>query len=159
MWQFRKKTKQPKVLLNRAHIFRGLMPIQKQPLSEEEMGWVRQSLSSRKDFVGFHLPQLFAVAKCPCGTCRTLGLEPVELPNLNGKMGWVRQSLSSRKDFVGFHLPQLFAVAKCPCGTCRTLGLEPVELPNLNGKSGHLGGITIETKDHGPIEILLHANQ
>src|SRR6059058_653949 len=82
MWPFRKKTKQPKVLLNRAHIFRELMPIQKQPLSEEEMGWVRQSLSSRKDFVGFHLPQLFAVAKCPCGTCRTLGLEPVELPNL-----------------------------------------------------------------------------
>jgi len=110
MWLFRKKTKQPKVLLNRAHIFRELMPIQKQALSEEEMGWVRQSLSSRKDF-------------------------------------------------VGFHLPQLFAVAKCPCGTCRTLGLEPVELPNLNGKSGHLGGITIETKDHGPIEILLPANQ
>jgi carboxyl-terminal processing protease len=42
-----------------------------------------------------------------------------------------------------------------PCKTCRTLGLEPVELPNLKGKSGHLSGITIQTKDHGPIEILV----
>jgi hypothetical protein len=110
MWPFPKKTKQTKVVLNREHIWRELVPIPKRPLSEEEMEWVRQSLSSRKEL-------------------------------------------------VEFRLPQLFAVSKCPCGTCRTLGLEPVELPNLKDKSGHLGGITIQTKDHGPIEILLHANK
>ena len=64
-----------------------------------------------------------------------------------------------RRSVVEFRLPQLFAVSKCPCGTCRTVGLEPVELPNWRGESGHLGGITIETKDHGPIDILLHANK
>ena len=110
MWPFRKKTTQPKVVFNRKHIGRELIPIPKRSLSEEEMEWVRQSLSSRKEFAEFQLPQLFAVSKCPCGTCRTVGLEPVELPN------W-------------------------------------------RGESGHLGGITIETKDHGPIDILLHANK
>jgi hypothetical protein len=64
----------------------------------------------------------------------------------------------SRKEFVEFRR-QLFAVSKCPCGTCRTVGLEPVELPNWSAESGHLGGITIETKDHGPIDILLHATK
>jgi hypothetical protein len=109
MWPFRKKTKQPRVVFNRKHIWRELVPIPKRPLSEEEMEWARQSLSSHKEFVEFLLPQLFAVSKCPCGTCRTVGLEPVELP-------------SGRSE------------------------------------SGHLGGITIETKDHGPIDILLRAN-
>src|SRR5271169_1056012 len=110
MWPFRKKTKQPEVIFNREHIWRELIPIPRQPLSEEEMEWVGQSLSSRKEFVEFRLPQLFAVAKCPCGTCRTVELEPVELPN------WKRES-------------------------------------------GHLDGITIETNDHGPIDILLHAKE
>jgi hypothetical protein len=31
-------------------------------------------------------------------------------------------------------------------------------LPKWDGKSGHVGGITINTKEHGPIDILLHAN-
>jgi hypothetical protein len=110
MWPFRKKSKQPKVVFNREHIGRELVPIPRRPLSDEEMEWARQSLSSRKEFADFRLPQLFAVSKCPCGTCRTVGLEPVELPK------W-------------------------------------------RGESGHLGGITIETKDHGPIDILLHANK
>jgi hypothetical protein len=110
MWPFRKKTAQPKVVFNRKHIWRELIPIPRRPLSEEEMEWVRQSLSSRKEFAEFQLPQLFAVSKCPCGTCRTVGLEPFELPN------W-------------------------------------------RGESGHLGGITIETKDHGPIDILVYTNK
>ena len=110
MWPFRKKAKQTKVVFNREHIWRELIPIPKRPLSEKEMEWVRQSLSSRKEFVDFQVPQLFAVSKCPCGTCRTVGLEPIELP------GW-------------------------------------------RDESGYLGGITIETKDHGPIDILLHANK
>jgi hypothetical protein len=109
MWPFRKKTKQPKVVFNREHIGREPVAIPRRPLSDEEMEWVRQSLSSRKEFADFPLPQLFAVAKCPCGTCRTVGLAPVELPK------W-------------------------------------------KGESGHLGGITIGTQDHGPIDILLHAN-
>ena len=109
MWPFRKKARQPKVVFNREHIWRELIPIPNRPLSEEEMEWVRQGLGSRKEFVEFRLPQLFAVSRCPCGTCRTVGLEPVELPN------W-------------------------------------------GSKSGHLGGITIETKEHGPIDILLHSN-
>jgi hypothetical protein len=109
MWPFRKKTKQTKVVLNREHIGRELVPIPRRPLSDEEMEWVRQSLGSRIEFADFLLPQLFAVSKCPCGTCRTVGLEPLELPK------W-------------------------------------------RGESGHLGGITIETQDHGPIDILLHAS-
>ncbi len=104
MWPRSKK--QPKVVFNREHIARDLIPTPKRPLSENEMEWVRQSLRSRKVFVDFLVPQLFAVSKCPCGTCRTVGLEPIELPN------W-------------------------------------------GGESGYLGGITIQTKDHGPIDILL----
>jgi hypothetical protein len=74
-------------------------------------------------------------------------------------MEWVRQSLRSRQELEGFRIPQLHAVSKCPCGTCRTVVLEPLEFSNLKGKSGYLGGITIQTKDHGPISILLHANR
>src|ERR1700682_4052343 len=59
------------------HSGRELIPISKRPLSEEEMEWVRQSLSSGKAFVEFRLPQLFAVSKCPWGNCRTIGVEPV----------------------------------------------------------------------------------
>ena len=110
MWPFHKKAEQPRVVFNREHISRELISIPKRPLYEEEMDWVRQSLSSRKEF-------------------------------------------------VNFRVPQLFAISKCPCGTCRTVGLEQIELPNLRGESGHLGGITIQTKDHGPIDILLHANK
>jgi len=73
-------------------------------------------------------------------------------------MEWVRESLHSRKDFADFLIPQLFAVSKCPCGTCRTVGLEPLELPNCKGRSGKVGGLSIQTKEHGSIDILLHAN-
>jgi hypothetical protein len=83
MWPFRKKTKQTKVVFNREHIGRELIPIPKRPRSEEEMEWVRQSLSSRKEFAEFRLPQLFAVSKCPLRdlpyswirTCRIAELE------------------------------------------------------------------------------------
>jgi len=109
MWFRDKRPKQPKVVFNREHIGRELTPWPKRPLSEEEMEWVKQSLGSRKELLGFAVPQLFAVSKCPCGTCRTVGLEPIALPT------W-------------------------------------------EGKSGHVGGITINTKQHGPIDILLHAN-
>jgi hypothetical protein len=109
MWPFHKKTKQPKVVFNREHIGRELIHIPKRPLLKEQMEWVRQSLSSRKELAEFRLPQLFAVSKCPCAICRAIGLEPVELPS------WI-------------------------------------------GKSGHVGGITIKTKDHSTIDILLHAN-
>jgi len=73
-------------------------------------------------------------------------------------MEWLSQSLHSRKDLADFLVPQLFAVSKCPCGTCRTVGLEPLELPNYKGRSGKIAGLGIETKEHGPINILLHAN-
>src|SRR5208283_1246864 len=109
MWFRDKKSKQPKVVFNTEHIWRELVPAPKRPLSIEEMDWVRQSLGSRMDFVDFSLPQLFAISKCPCRTCRTVGLEPIALPT------W-------------------------------------------EGRSGYIGGITINTKEHGPIEILLHAN-
>ena len=109
MWFREKKPKQPTVAFNREHIFRELTPTPKRPLSKEEMEWVKQSLGSRKQLLDFAVPQLFVVSKCPCGTCRTVGLEPVVLPK------W-------------------------------------------DGKSGHVGGITINTKEHGPIDILLHAN-
>jgi len=109
MWFRGKKPEQVKVVLNRTHIGRKLSAIPKRPLTEEEMVWVRESLSSRKELLDFAVPQLFAVSKCPCGTCRTVGLEPIALP------GW-------------------------------------------NGTSGHVGGITINTKDHGPLDVLLHAN-
>ena len=103
-----RRTNQPKVVLNRDHIGRALISIPRRPLTEEEMEWVRLGLRSRKEFANLSIPQLFAVSRCPCGTCRTLGLEPVELPN------WKRNS-------------------------------------------GYVGGMGIETKDHGPIDILLHA--
>jgi hypothetical protein len=109
MWFRDKKPKQPKVVFDREHIFREVIPIPKRPLSAEEMEWVRQSLGARKELLDFEVPQLFAISKCPCGTCRTVGLEAIALP------GWESQS-------------------------------------------GHVGGITISTKDHGPIDILLHAN-
>jgi hypothetical protein len=109
MWFRDKKPKQPKVVFNRDHIGRELIPIPKRPLSAEEMGWVRQSMGSRKELLAFAIPQLFATSKCPCGTCRTVGLEPIALPT------W-------------------------------------------EGQSGYIGGITINTKEHGPIDILLHAN-
>ena len=109
MWRRRTATNQPKVVFNREHIWRELVPIPKRALTEEEMEWVRESLHSRKDFA----------------------------------------------DFL---IPQLFAVSKCPCGTCRTVGLEPLELPNCKGRSGKVGGLGIQTKEHGPIDILLHAN-
>lgn len=70
----------------------------------------------------------------------------------------VSRSLRSRNDLADFLVPQLFAVSKCPCGTCRTLGLEPLELPNYKGRSGKIAGLDIETKEHGTISILLHAN-
>jgi hypothetical protein len=109
MWFRDKKPKRAKVVLNRKHIGRKLSAIPKRPLTQEEMVWVKQSLGSRKELVDFAVPQLFAVSKCPCGTCRTVGLEPIALPS------W-------------------------------------------EDKSGHIGGITINTKDHGPLDILLHAN-
>jgi len=109
MWFRDREPKQPKVVFNRKHIWRELVATAKRPLSAEEMGWVRESLGSRKDLLDFSVPQLFAVSKCPCGTCRTVGLEPIALPT------W-------------------------------------------EGRSGHVGGITINTQEHGPIEILLHAN-
>ena len=109
MWFRDKNPKEPKIVLNKKHIWRELVPTPRRPLSAEEMEWVRQSLGSRKDLLDF---------------C----------------------------------VPQLFAISKCPCGTCRTVGLELIALPELDGGSGHIGGITINTKDHGPIDILLHAN-
>jgi len=36
--------------------------------------------------------------------------------------------------------------------------LEPLELPNSKGRSGKVGGLSIQTKEQGPIDILLHAN-
>jgi len=102
-------TGEPKVVFNTGHIWRELVPIPRRMLTEEEMEWVRQSLRPR-----------------------------AELAN--------------------FSIPQLFAISKCPCGTCRTVGLEPMEIPNWKGKSGKVGGMGIQTKDHGPIDILLHAN-
>ena len=109
MWPFSRKRKELKVVLNREHIWRELVPIPRRALTEEEMEWVRQSLRSQKDLA----------------------------------------------DFL---IPQLFAVSKCPCGTCRTVGLESLELPNCKGRSGKVGGLGIQTKEHGPIDILLHAN-
>lgn len=103
------RRRSPKIVLNREHIGRELVRIPRRALTEEEMEWVRQSLCCQKDFV----------------------------------------------DFL---VPQLFAVSKCPCGTCRTIGLEPLELPNYKGRSGKVGGLGLQTKDHGPIDILLHAN-
>jgi hypothetical protein len=108
-WPFSRKRQKPKVVLNREHIWRELFPIPRRALTEEEMEWVRQSLRSRRDLA----------------------------------------------DFL---VPQLFAVSKCPCGTCRTVGLEPLELPNYKGRSGKIAGLGIQTKEHGPIDILLHAN-
>jgi len=109
MWFRKKIPKQPKVIFNKEHIWRELVPTPMRPLSGEEMDWVRQCLGSRKELLDFSVSQLFAVSKCPCGTCRTVGLEPVALPT------W-------------------------------------------EGRSGHIGGITINTKGHGPIDILLPAN-
>ena len=102
-------TDEPKIVFNTEHIWRDLVPIPRRKLTEEEMEWVRESLRPR-----------------------------TELAN--------------------FSIPQLFAISKCPCGTCRTIGLEPIELPNWKGKSGKVGGMGLQTKDHGPIDILLHAN-
>jgi hypothetical protein len=102
-------SKNVKVVFNNEHIWRELIPICRRPLSDQEMEWVRQSLGSRREFADFAIPQLFAISKCPCGTCRTVGLEPLRLP------GW-------------------------------------------RGKSGKVAGLGIQTKDHGPINILLHAN-
>jgi hypothetical protein len=101
--------KNPKVVLNTEHIWRELVPIPRRPLSAQEMEWVRQSLRGQPRFADFSVPQLFAISKCPCGTCRTVGLAPIRLPN------W-------------------------------------------KGKSGKVAGLKIATKDHGPIDILLHAN-
>jgi hypothetical protein len=42
-----------------------------------------------------------------------------------------------------------------------TIGLEPIELPNWkgkSGKSGKAGGMGLQTKDYGAIDVLLHAN-
>jgi hypothetical protein len=36
--------------------------------------------------------------------------------------------------------------------------LGALELPNCRGRSGKVGGLGIQTKEHGPIDILLHAN-
>jgi hypothetical protein len=84
-----KKKKGPKVVLNREHIWRELVPIPRRALTEEEMEWVRQSLRPRAEFANFSIPQLFAIAKCPCETCRCVGLGLLELPNWKGK---IRQS-------------------------------------------------------------------
>jgi hypothetical protein len=73
-------------------------------------------------------------------------------------MKWVTQSLSANKELKDFLAPQLFAVSKCPCGTCRTVGLDPIALPGGQDRSGYIGGITIETRNHGPISVLLHAS-
>lgn len=109
MWERFKKPAQPKVVFNSGHIWRELTPISKRRLSDDEMNWVTQSLSANKEL----------------------------------------------KDFLA---PQLFAVSKCPCGTCRTVGLDPIALPGREDRSGYIGGITIETRNHGPISVLLHAS-
>ena len=79
----------PRVVFNRAHIFRELRPIPLRALTEEEMGWVRQILGASKEFKGLTVPQVFANSECPCGTCRTVGLEPIKLPNWEGKSGYL----------------------------------------------------------------------
>lgn len=89
MWHGRKKTERPKVVFNSDHIWRELVPSPIRPLSDEEMEWVRQSLNSRTEFVDFTIPQLFATSKCPCGTCRTVGLQPTKLPNADGVSGYL----------------------------------------------------------------------
>src|SRR5712671_6955983 len=92
MWFRGKKPEQVKVVLNRTHIGRKLSAVPKRPLTEEEMVWVRESLSSRKELLDFAVPQLFAVSKCPCRTCRTVGLEPIALPGWNGRSGHIGES-------------------------------------------------------------------
>jgi hypothetical protein len=62
-WPFSRKTEEPKVVLNREHIWRELVPIPRRALTEEEMEWVKQSLRSRKDLAGFLVPQLFESEK------------------------------------------------------------------------------------------------
>src|SRR5262249_22337183 len=78
-------TGETKVVFNTEHIWRELVPIPRRMLTEQEMEWVRQSLRPRTELANFSIPQLFAISKCHCGTCRTVGLEPIELPNWKGK--------------------------------------------------------------------------
>jgi hypothetical protein len=48
------------------------VPIARRELSAQEMSWVRDLMAANPDWSNIEVGQLYAIAKCPCGECKSV---------------------------------------------------------------------------------------
>jgi hypothetical protein len=53
----------------------GDTPISRRKLSEQGMSWVRDVMAANPEWSNVEVGQLYAIAKCPCGECKSIKLE------------------------------------------------------------------------------------
>ena len=56
------------------------IPIPRRQLSEQEMSWVHDVIAVNPEWSGIDVGELYAIAKCPCGECKSVKLERPSIP-------------------------------------------------------------------------------
>jgi hypothetical protein len=56
------------------------IPVLRRQLSEQEMSWVHEITAANPEWSGIDIGELYAIAKCPCGECKSVKLERPSTP-------------------------------------------------------------------------------
>jgi hypothetical protein len=77
------------------------VPIARRELSAQEMSWVRDVVAANAEWSNIEVGQLYAIAKCPCGECKSVKLERPLSPQ---NPSWKNRA-HDEKSFLRFGFP------------------------------------------------------